>query len=130
MANNILIKRFMRGVFVNRPALPRYNITWNVSIVLSFLKTMSPNENLTLTLLTKTLVVLLLLLFGQRGQTVHMIDIRNIFVTKDYLRITFGDLLKNTRPSFHLVQVQYPQFNDDRTICPVITLEHYMLRTK
>lgn len=31
-----LIRRFMRGVFIDRPNLPRYTETWDVSIVLSW----------------------------------------------------------------------------------------------
>ena len=29
-----LVRRFFKGVFILRPALPRYNITWDVNIVL------------------------------------------------------------------------------------------------
>ncbi|XP_033730878.1 uncharacterized protein LOC117320378 [Pecten maximus] len=34
LGNHPLIKRFMKGVFCNRPALPKYSTTWDVSIVL------------------------------------------------------------------------------------------------
>ena len=33
-----LVRRFMKGVFILRPALPRYNVTWDVNIVLNYLK--------------------------------------------------------------------------------------------
>ena len=32
-----LIRRFFKGVFVLRPTLPRYNVTWDVNIILNFL---------------------------------------------------------------------------------------------
>jgi hypothetical protein len=32
-----LIKRFMKGVFNQRPALPRYQHIWDVNIVLEYL---------------------------------------------------------------------------------------------
>lgn len=38
-----LIHRFMRGVLnVLRPALPKYNVTWDVNIVLKYLKLLFP----------------------------------------------------------------------------------------
>ena len=33
-----LVCRFMKGVFNIRPALPRYEVTWDVSVVLNILK--------------------------------------------------------------------------------------------
>ena len=35
------VTRFMKGVFNSRPALPRLNVTWDVSIVLNYLELMS-----------------------------------------------------------------------------------------
>lgn len=34
-----LVFRFLRGLFIMRPALPRYNVTWNVDIVLNYFQT-------------------------------------------------------------------------------------------
>ncbi|XP_062571921.1 uncharacterized protein LOC134233885 [Saccostrea cucullata] len=60
-----LIRRFMRGVFVLRPALPRYNVTWDVNIVLKYLKSLSPLSSLSLLQLSRKLVMLLALLSGK-----------------------------------------------------------------
>ena len=37
-----LVKRFMRGVFNARPALPKHTITWDAEILLNYLKTLKP----------------------------------------------------------------------------------------
>lgn len=37
-----LVRRFVRGVFILRPALPCYNITWDVHIVLEYFNSLSP----------------------------------------------------------------------------------------
>ena len=37
-----LVSRFMKGVFQSRPTCPRYLATWDVSVVLSYLRTLSP----------------------------------------------------------------------------------------
>ena len=46
-----LIKRFMKGVFSNRLALPKYNVIWDVSVVVNFLKTLYPHNDLSLLVL-------------------------------------------------------------------------------
>ena len=34
--SNALVARFMKGVFIQRPALPRYKEIWDVSAVLKY----------------------------------------------------------------------------------------------
>lgn len=64
IGNNPLIKRFMRGIFQLKPALPRYNVTWNVNKVLEFLKDLPTDGSITLRLLSMKLAVLLALTTG------------------------------------------------------------------
>lgn len=63
-----------------RPALPtcRYNVTWNVHIVLNYLQTEEPLSELALT--THKLLMLLNLLSRKRRQTLHLLDMRNICI--------------------------------------------------
>ena len=42
------------------------------------------------------------MLSGQRGQTIHLMDIKNIFITEDNVTIVIGDLLKNSKPGKQL----------------------------
>ena len=65
-----LIGKFFKGVFNRRPALPRNNVTWDADVVLNFPKTWAPAKRLCLRQLTLKVTVLLLLLSGQRGQTI------------------------------------------------------------
>ena len=64
---------FMKGIFNERPALPKYDITWDVNIVLHYLKSLSPVSTIPIMLLSHKLVMLLILLSGQHGQTVHLV---------------------------------------------------------
>ena len=43
-----LVSRFMKGIFHRRPPQPRYTKTWDVNKVLSYLKSLGPNESLML----------------------------------------------------------------------------------
>ena len=87
LGSHVLIKRFMKGVFEIKPSLPRYNCTWNTDCVLKYLKSLSPLEGLSLLQLTRKLVTLFALTTGQRAQTLHVFDIRNIEVSATCLKI-------------------------------------------
>ena len=124
-----LIKRFMRGVFTSRPALPRYNVTWDVSVMLTYLKSLSPVKKLPLMQLSHKLVALLALLTAQRGQSLHLVDIRNLTITKSHVKIRFGDLVKQSRPGHHLGELVIPGYAPDRRLCILKVLKEYMKRT-
>lgn len=70
-----------------RPALPtcRYNVTWNVHIVLNYLQTEEPLSELALT--THKLLLLLNLLSRKRRQTLHLLDMRNICIHDDFVEM-------------------------------------------
>lgn len=127
--NSALVKRFMRGIYNLRPSLPRYSQTWDVSIVLQYLKTLTPVKTISLKLLSWKLVMLLALLTCQRTQTLHLIDVRNIQLTNDKVIIYIGDLLKHSKPGKHCPPIELKAFTQDHTLCIVTTLKEYMSRT-
>lgn len=119
----------MKGIQQTRPQLPRYKETWDVSILLDYLSELMPLEQLPLRELTKKVATLLLLLMGQRVQTVHLLDIRNIKDNVAGLQIIFGDQLKQSRPGYHLNMITLPPYSDEG-LCPVATYRHYQKRTQ
>ena len=52
------VKRFMKGVYQNRPPMPRYNKTWYVNVVLQYLQGMGKATELSIKELTLKLVML------------------------------------------------------------------------
>jgi len=62
-----IIKRMLRGVFKERQALPRYTTTYDVEVVLQYLRSLG--AELTLGDLTLRLATLMCILSGQRSQT-------------------------------------------------------------
>ena len=69
LGQNPLACRLLKGVFQSRPPKPKYTEAWDIQVVLTYLATLHPVESLTLKHLTLKLVMLLLLVSGQRGQT-------------------------------------------------------------
>ena len=124
-----LVKRFMRSVFNKRPSLPKYNVTWDVTLVLNYLKTLSPVKYISVALLTKKLVMLMLLLSGQRGQSIHLLDVRNMTLTFSTATFRIADVLKTTKPGSHVQEIAFKAFAPDRRLCVVTVLKEYLKRT-
>lgn len=75
-------------------------------------------------------VTLSILLSAQRIQTVHLIDIRNVDLSESIVKISVGDKLKQTRPGYHLHELEFPAYSPDKNVCPVFTVREYLSRTK
>lgn len=122
-----LVKRFMRGVFLLRPTLPRHNVTWDVNKVLMFIEQITLNASLKQ--ITMKVAMLLCLLSGQRLQSVHLIDIRNIEFTENCVKIRIGDLVKQSRPGHHIEELIFNKYANN-SLCIVTYLHKYLLITK
>ena len=124
-----LVKKIVRGVFSRRPAFPRNTVTWDAYIVFNFLK-WSPAANLSLPQLTLKVVLLCLLLSGQRGQALWLLDLRNITWSKTDIRCTFESyLLKISAPNRHQDELVFGSFPEDKSLCVVHYLPHHKKRT-
>ncbi|CAC5410282.1 unnamed protein product [Mytilus coruscus] len=124
-----LVKRFLKGIFNLKPSLPRYQRTWDVEVVLKYLKTLTPVYMLSLRVLSYKLVTLLLLLTGQRLQTIHSLDLDDITVTDSNIYIDVRSLLKCSKPGRHLQPIELPAFIEDNSLCIVTVLKVYLVRT-
>ena len=129
VSSHHLISKCFRGVFNRRPALPRNNVTWDADAVLTFLKTWVPAKRLSLRQLTLKVTVLLLLLSGQRGQTIWLLDTRNITLSKNEVRRRIGDLIKTSNPKNHVDEVTFAAYPPDRRLCVVTYVKAYLNRT-
>jgi len=129
IGTNILVKQFMKGIFNERPTLPRYNVTWDVSTVLHYLASLYPLNNISLKFLGYKLLMLLALTTGQRVQTLYLLDIRNIVYTENYIKLRIGDLLKQSKAGKHLQELYIEAYNDP-SLCVVSTFNAYLQQTE
>ena len=127
--NHPLVKRFTKGVFNLRPALPRNLVTWDTSLVINYLASLAPVRRIGLKDLTYKTTMLLALLSGQRCQTLHLIKISNLTVTQNSVKIRITELLKQSRPGHHLQEIKIKAYAPDRRICIVTVLQEYIKRT-
>lgn len=121
------LTRFMKGVFQSRPALPRYEETWDVNVVLEYLRSF---HNTTLFQISCQLCMLFLLTSAQRCQTLHLIEIKDIQISTNRVVIYPNHLLKQSKPGQHLESMKFEKFPKDKNLCFVTVLSEYLQRTK
>lgn len=109
--------RFMKGVFNLRPPAPRHDYIWDVSIVLRYLRKLSPVKYLSLQELTCKLCMLICLTCAARVQTIHA------------LKLKFNSLLKTCRQGFRRPNIVLKAYPADRRLCVYTVLVEYLKRT-
>ena len=123
-----VITRFMTGVLNIKPALPKYNFTWDVGIVITYISKIDTNS---LRYLSQKLPTLLVLLCGQRcGEILSVLDIRNLDLSGNMCVIRTGDILKTSGPKNHIGEIKFHLCPNDLTICPLNCLTQYLEETK
>ena len=100
-------------------------MTLNVALVLKHLETVN-SHSCSLIDLSKKLAMLLALTNGQRVQSLRAIDIRNMEMDMNYVKTRFGDLLKQSRPSFHLDELYIEAFKANYSLCVVGNILRYL----
>ena len=129
VGKHALVVRFMKGAFNMKPSFPRYTVTWDVNIVLKFLKDMPSLDTISLKFLTYKLVMLIALVTGQRCQTIKCLDLDNYDTLEDKVFFRITNLLKQTRPGVHLSAVELKRYTTDVDLCVVRCFEVYIHRT-
>jgi len=123
-----LIQKFMKGVFHSRPPLPRYQFMWDVSVVLKFLKSLSPLYKLSLKLLTFKVVALLALGNAPRAQTIISMDLSCMRKEGKSVVCMFPHMLKTTRLGKpYIMKIEHFQ---DEELCILHSMLFYIRVTK
>ena len=125
-----LVVRLMKGIFNKRPSFPKNNTIWDPEIVLNYIKTLSPVGKLSLLDLSIKTVALMLILTGQRGQSLHLLDIRNVKVSSGKITFKFGDILKTSRPGYQQGEITVKAYAPDRRLCLMTVVKEYIEKTE
>ena len=73
-------------------------------------------------------VTLLTILSAQGIHTARLLHIRNMLVSDSIVSI--GYKLKQTRPDYHLHELEFPAYTPDNELCPVSVVQEYLARMK
>uniref|UniRef100_A0A1Y1LFP4 Tyr recombinase domain-containing protein n=1 Tax=Photinus pyralis TaxID=7054 RepID=A0A1Y1LFP4_PHOPY len=119
----------MRGISNLRPALPKYNITWDPKLLLVYLKGLFPTESLSLKFLNLKLATLLALITGHRLQTISLIRPSNIKVSSTGYQVLITDKLKTSSSSSTPSSLHIPLFSEEPALCVASLLKRYLVVT-
>ena len=125
-----LVVRFMKGVFEIRKPKPKYDVIWDASKVLTYLSTLHPVKELPLKDLTLKLVMLLLLVTGQRGQSIHLMTLSAMKFTESECQFQILNHTKTSKPGCSATSITISAFEQDPRICPLAALNEYLDRTQ
>lgn len=123
-----MVKRLLKGVFEDKPSLPRYGKTWDLNVLLCYLRTLPAYDKISLKELTCKLAVLIAILSGQRCQTIHALSIEGNCMSLEDDKCTFfvDKLLKHSRPGMHLKPIELRAYSPDPNLCVVLCLKAYL----
>ena len=124
------VKLYMKGIYNSNPPTPRYAQIWDPHTVLDFLRTWSPATKLTLRQLTLKVVFLVLLVSGQRLQTLHSLDINFMKQNTSSFTFVLSRLLKQSRPGYKNPRLTLKAYAPDKRICVYTYLDAYLVKTK
>ncbi|KAJ8980493.1 hypothetical protein NQ317_000609 [Molorchus minor] len=124
------IKRFLRGTFRLKPSMPKYCVTWDPSIVLDYISHLESNKNLSLEVLSRKVVTLMALVTAHRVQTLALVRIQNISVTKEGMEIKIPELIKTSGPSRIQPLLRLPKYEEQPQICVVEALLCYLKKNR
>ena len=124
-----LVCRFIKGIFECRPSLPRYQESWDVTVVLAYLAKLGPPEKLNLKNLTLKVFIMMALLSGQRHQTLHTLAIDCMQISSDKCVFSINSLLKTSRPGKHLACIEFQAYAPDVSLCIIKHLQQYLKHT-
>lgn len=129
IGEHFLIKWFCKSCYEQRPPQPKYANFWSVDIVLVWIEGLGSNTHMSMKLLSFKLVMLLLLVTSQRGQTILNLCVDRMLCTKKAITFKMKKLLKHNQRGQPLDSITLFAYTKNKKLCVVRTLSRYLERT-
>ena len=123
------MSQYEKGVFNLRAPRPKLQFVWNFKIVFNYLEEKGLNNVLPDKMLRQKLLILLLLLDGQRMNTVFNFEVYNMFINRECVVFSPKKVLKHSKPGKKLDQFTYRSF-PQKGLCVVDTLQECLTQSK
>lgn len=134
--SNNMLKLVARSIFAHKPPIPKSDpVTWDINVVLHFWSKNPENKDLTLYNLSRKTASLLMLATLRRQRKLIMMTTDRCVIQATGLEFKLSKPVKNYncktyKDNPHLLTVFVPGLVEDKKLCPVHTLQHYILRTQ
>lgn len=125
-----MVCQLLKGIFNSRPPQPRYSFTWDVSVVVEYIRGLGLNTSLSLKLLTQKLAMLLALTSAERSSELAAHDLRFRRFYPEGVVFNLPCLTKSIRTGKNLKQSFHASFPEDKNLCVVECLKEYESRTR
>ena len=119
------IQRLLKGIFKERPSLPRYTVTFDVKPVFECIKEIACSDNTSLEICTKILATIMCLLSGQRSQTLSLLQTNSMYIDDSRVIFYISKLTKTSRPNFHQKPLEFLTYPSEKAICVVRIIKLY-----
>ena len=124
------VKRFMKGVYLERPPQAKYKEIWDINVVVKHLKSFPQLEKLSLKELTLKLVMLLAITTAARVDTLFKLSVDNYIQERDFILLKFDSPLKQSKVGEKLGWLKVESYPEDKDLCVFTILKHYLEITK
>ena len=121
------VKKFFKGVFNLRPPLPKISFVWDVQIIFDHFISLGDNKKLSDKHMSQKLLILLLLLGGQRINSIFHFTIDRMVISTNSVTFSPGHVLKHSRQGKKLDTFEYRAFTDPK-LCVLECLKEYIER--
>ena len=131
MGKRYWVSRACRSAYLRNPPRPKYTYFWDVKIVFRCIKNFGRNSKMSLAKLGRKVLVLLLLVSGQRGQVARALSLDHM-TSWDDGSITFNLLypMKTARTGEKLAQLKLEPYHREPKLCVIRALKRYLERTE
>ena len=125
------VTRAARAAYLRKPPTPKYTRFWDVRLVLKTIKLWGRNKNLSLKYLGFKVLVLLLLVTGQRSQVALMLRLDRMSEYDDgSVGFVLTKPLKTAKTGDKLVELKLQPYNTQSKLCVIRALKQYLERTR
>ena len=122
-----LVVRLLKGILNLRPAMPRYQQSWDVNVALDYVRSLPCNQDLSLKVLTQKLALLLALTAPKRSSELKLLDLRFMRILPE--GVVF-ELPGMTKTSSEVTPAFFAKFDDCESLCVLRCLQSYISRTR
>ena len=119
------ITKYFKGVYNLRPPTQKITFAWDVKILFDYFNPKGENDQLSDKSLTQKLLILFLLLRGQRMNTVYFFTVDRMKVTDIGVTFSPNHVLKHSKPGKKLDSFHYRAYHNKR-FCVVDCLKEYL----
>ena len=121
----------MHGDFDKKLPQPRYSVTWDVQVIVDYIKSnWAVSKEITMKNISYRLVILLALTSASRASTLQGLDVRFMTAHLDHVKFAFSKICKVWKKGQRRLSVLHYDYKKDETLHFTSTIKVYLARTK